>query len=101
MIPKNISVLQVNGGHSESCDPIGVLSCSSVPPECLEELGALIQNNGMIVCGSSPQKILPLIAAQITDRDNAVRSAALNAMVVIYGHVGDGVFKFTSQVSST
>ena len=68
--------------------------------ECLELLGELIQNNGMIICQPSPQKTLPLIAAQITDRDNAVRSAALNAMVVVYGNVGEGVYKFTSQVNN-
>jgi len=50
------------------------------------------------VCGSQPQKTVPLVAAQISDRDNAVRSAALNAMVVVYGNVGEGVFKFTTQV---
>ena len=52
----------------------------------------------MFVCGSQPQKTVPLMAAQISDRDNAVRSAALNAMVVVYGNVGEGVFKFTTQV---
>ena len=66
--------------------------------ECLEELGLLIQNNGMLVCGSQPKKTVPLIAAQITDRDNAVRSAALNAMVTVYGNTGEDVFKFTTQV---
>ena len=66
--------------------------------KCLEELGLLIQNNGMFVCGSQPQKTVPLMAAQISDRDNAVRSASLNAMVVVYGNVGEGVFKFTTQV---
>jgi len=68
------------------------------PTECLEELGVLIQNNGMIVCGPQPQKTLPTLATQISDRDNAVRSAALNTMVVIYNHVGEGVYKYTSQV---
>ena len=66
--------------------------------ECLEELGILIRDNGMTICGAQPQKTVPLIASQISDRDNAVRSAALNAMVVVYGNVGDGVFKFTSKV---
>ncbi len=72
-----------------------------VPPcsECLEELGTLIQDNGMVVCGSQPQETLPFIAQQITDRDHTVRSAALNAMVIVYGNIGDGVYKFTSQVS--
>ena len=54
----------------------------------------------MIICQPSPQETLPLIAAQITDRDNAVRSAALNTMVVVYSNVGEGVYKFTSQVNN-
>ena len=66
-------------------------------PECLEELGVLIQNNGMVVCGPSPQKTVPLIAAQISDRDNTVRTAALNTFVIIHGNVGEAVYKFTSQ----
>ena len=52
----------------------------------------------MAVCGSQPQKTIPLIAHQITDRDNAVRSAALNAIVVVYVNLGEGVYKYTSQV---
>ena len=71
-----------------------------LPTECLEELGILVRDNGMVICGPQPQKTVPLIASQISDRDNAVRSAALNAMVVVYGNVGDGVFKFTSKVSN-
>ena len=67
--------------------------------ECLEALGELIQNNGMSVCQPGAQKTLPLIAGQISDRDNAVRSAALNAMVVVYGNIGESVYKYTSQVS--
>ena len=72
----------------------------SIYLECLETLGELIRNNGMSVCQPTPQKTIPLIAAQITDRDNAVRSAALNAMVVVYGNAGDGVYKFTNQVTN-
>jgi cytoskeleton-associated protein 5 len=70
-----------------------------VTTECLEELGILVRDNGMVICGPQPQKTVPLIASQISDRDNAVRSAALNTMVVVYGNVGDTVFKFTSKVS--
>ena len=71
--------------------------CLSVA-ECLEELGLLIQDNGMTVCGTQPHKSLPTLAAQIKDRDNAVRSAALNTMVVVYSYVGEGVYKFTEKV---
>ncbi len=66
--------------------------------ECLEELGILIQNNGMIVCGPQLQKTLPLLAGQISDRDNTVRSAALNTMVVVYSNMGETVYKYTNQV---
>lgn len=70
----------------------------SICVECLEVLGEMIQNNGMIVCQPSPPKTIPLIAAQITDRDNGVRSAALNTMVIVYGNIGDGIQKYTQQV---
>ncbi len=53
----------------------------------------------MTVCGAQPQKTVPIIAHQITDRDNTVRMAALNAIVVVYGNMGEGVYKFTSQVN--
>ena len=58
----------------------------------------LIQNNGLSVCGATPQKVVPLIAAQISDRDNSVRSAALNTLVMVYGNVGDQVYKLVGQV---
>ena len=67
--------------------------------ECLEILGELIQNNGMMVCQPTPQKSVPIIAKQITDRDNTVRSAALNTMVFVHAYIGEGVYKFTSQVN--
>ena len=66
--------------------------------ECLESLGLLIQNNGLSVCGGTPQKVVPLIASQISDRDNAVRSSALNTLVVVYGNVGDQVYNLVGQV---
>lgn len=67
-------------------------------PECLEVIGEMIQNNGMSVCQPSPPKTLPLVAGQICDRDNGVRSAAINTMVIVYGNIGEGVYKFASQV---
>ena len=72
--------------------------CGVLFIECLESLGLLIQNNGLSVCGTAPQKVIPLIAAQISDRDNAVRSAALNTLVMVYGNVGDQVYKLAGQV---
>ncbi len=52
----------------------------------------------MMVCQPSPQKSIPIIAKQITDRDNTVRSAAMNTMVFVHAYVGEGVYKFTTQV---
>lgn len=47
--------------------------------ECLEELGSLIERNGLSIC--TPSKAIPLIATNIADRDAGVRNASLNAVV--------------------
>lgn len=49
--------------------------------ELLGELAQLIRLHGPDVCAPSPAKALPIIAAYIGDRDNGVRSAALDACV--------------------
>ncbi|XP_065911273.1 cytoskeleton-associated protein 5-like isoform X2 [Dysidea avara] len=67
--------------------------------ECLEELGILIQNNGMVVCQPTPQKAVQVIAQQISDRDTNVRNAALNTLVVVYDNIGDTVYKYAGQIS--
>lgn len=68
--------------------------------ECLEELGSLIQVFGMNVCQPTPPKAVAAIAAQIGDRDNGVRNAALNAVVEAYYLVGEKTcYKYCSQVS--
>jgi cytoskeleton-associated protein 5 len=67
--------------------------------ECLELLGELVQNNGMTVCQPNAAKTIPLIAGQISDRDNGVRSAALNTMVIVHANIGEDMYKHTSQVS--
>ena len=53
------------------------LECNQA--KCLNELGCLIQRNGLSVC--HPSKALIVIANQISDRDANVRNAALNAIV--------------------
>lgn len=65
--------------------------------ECCEELGILINKYGIEVCQPSP-KVLKDIAAQIADRDNAVRSAALNCIVAAYNIVGNTVYKYIGRV---
>jgi len=66
--------------------------------ECLDELGCLIEANGISVCQPSPAAALKLIAQQISDRDNSVRSAALNTVVVAYHLIGENVFKHIGTV---
>ncbi|UZJ52839.1 hypothetical protein CBS101457_002159 [Exobasidium rhododendri] len=59
-----------------------------VRTECLCELGNLFSKNGAHqVC--SLGKILPIIAQQISDRDNGVRTAALLAIGEVYKIVGE------------
>ena len=41
--------------------------------------------------------MLPIITGQIADWDNAVRSAALNTMVIVYGNIGETVYKRTTH----
>lgn len=53
----------------------------------------------MEVCQPSP-KILKEVAGQIADRDNGVRSAALNCIVAAYNIVGESVYKLIGRVSS-
>ena len=72
---------------------------SKTRTECLEELGFLISVYGINVCQPSPGKALPAVAAQISDRDNGVRNAALNAVVEVYNLVGDTVYKYLGRVS--
>ena len=66
--------------------------------ECLEELGSLIEEYGISVCQPSPGVALKEVAKQIADRDNAVRSAALNCIVHAYFQEGDKVYKLIGQV---
>ncbi|KAL0278569.1 UNVERIFIED_CONTAM: hypothetical protein PYX00_000354 [Menopon gallinae] len=67
--------------------------------ECLEELGNLIEEFGMSVCQPTPSSTLKEISKQISDRDNAVRSAALNAIVKAWFIEGDKVYKLIGQLS--
>lgn len=66
---------------------------------CLEQLSRLIENYGLTVCQPTPAAALKEIAKQISDRDNAVRNAALNCVVVAYFIAGDRVRQMIGQVS--
>lgn len=53
---------------------------------------------GITVCLPSPAFCMKEVAKHISDRDNAVRNAALNCVVQAYYIVGDKVFKLVGQV---
>ncbi|XP_055620318.1 protein mini spindles isoform X4 [Toxorhynchites rutilus septentrionalis] len=67
--------------------------------ECLDELGFLIETYGLTVCQPTQQAALKEIAKHISDRDNSVRNAALNAVVQAYFLAGEKVYKLIGQLS--
>ncbi|XP_029845565.2 cytoskeleton-associated protein 5 [Ixodes scapularis] len=67
--------------------------------ECLEELGHLVEVFGVSVCEPSPPVALREVARHISDRDNAVRNAALNCVVQAYFQEGERVYKHVGQLS--
>ncbi|VDM16133.1 unnamed protein product [Hydatigera taeniaeformis] len=66
--------------------------------ECLEEIGSMIEHFGLNVCQPSPAASLKVLAAQISDRDSGVRTAALNALVCAYIIVGEPLWKMLGQL---
>ncbi|CAH1786978.1 unnamed protein product [Owenia fusiformis] len=67
--------------------------------ECLEELGCLIEVYGINVCQPSPAAALKQMATQISERDNNVRSAALNSIVTAYQILGDTTYKYLGKIN--
>ncbi|CRK99142.1 CLUMA_CG012503, isoform A [Clunio marinus] len=67
--------------------------------ECLDELGYLIETYNLSVCQPTPQHALKEIARQISDRDNSVRSAALNCIVKAHELAGERVYKMIGQLN--
>lgn len=67
--------------------------------ECLDELGFLIEAHGIQVCQPSPQVALKEIARHISDRDNSVRNAALNAVVQAYFLTGEKIYKLIGNLT--
>lgn len=67
--------------------------------ECLDELTYLIENYGLSICQPSQQVALKEIARQISDRDNSVRNAALNCIVMAYFLAGEKIYKLIGQLS--
>ncbi|XP_065181655.1 cytoskeleton-associated protein 5-A-like isoform X1 [Sycon ciliatum] len=68
--------------------------------ECLEELACLIERHTINVCQPSVPKAVSSLCAHISDRDNSVRSAALNALVGVYAQLEEAMFwKYLGTVS--
>lgn len=84
---KTFAALLEHGLHSKN---------ARTRSETLEELGYLIQRQGMNVC--PPSKALPAIAALISDKDASCRSAALATIACAYAAVGDAVYKHIGQL---
>ena len=60
--------------------------------ECLKHCGEMIAEHTLSVLGPPKAMALKDIAAQISDRDQNVRSAALNALVEVHRLMGDEVY---------
>ncbi|KAG8312018.1 hypothetical protein J6590_031481 [Homalodisca vitripennis] len=67
--------------------------------ECLEYLAYLMDKEGMSVCQPTPATCLKEMAKQISDRDNSVRNAAINCIVIAYFIDGEKVLKMLGQIS--
>uniref|UniRef100_A0A1I8F2W3 TOG domain-containing protein n=1 Tax=Macrostomum lignano TaxID=282301 RepID=A0A1I8F2W3_9PLAT len=74
--------------------------------ECLDELGKIIQPSaitrpqvqGIGVCQPTPAQAMKAIAKQIGDRDNGVRNAALNTLLVAYRFIGEPLLKMVEPM---
>ena len=60
--------------------------------ECLKHCGEMIAKHGESVWGEPKKGALKELASQISDRDQNVRSAALNALVEVHRLIGDAVY---------
>lgn len=61
--------------------------------ECLDELGNLIQSYGSSILQPTAGACVKEIAKQIAERDNSVRSAALNCITEVYFQDGERMYK--------
>ncbi|XP_028170913.1 protein mini spindles [Ostrinia furnacalis] len=67
--------------------------------ECLECIGHLLETYGSTVMSPTGGAALKELARHIGDRDNAVRSAALNCVASAYFLEGEKVYKMIGQIS--
>lgn len=67
--------------------------------ECLEHLATMIEDYGTSICQPSVAAACKEIAKSIGDRDNSVRTAALNCFVAAFFLHGEALFKFVGNIS--
>jgi len=70
----------------------------SILLECLEHLATMIEDYGTSICQPSVAAACKEIAKSIGDRDNSVRTAALNCFVAAFFLHGEALFKFVGNV---
>ena len=66
--------------------------------ECLAEINYMIVEHGMSVCQIGAAKSMKIVAAQISDRDNAVRTGALEVVLTVYNFMGNDVYKLMGAI---
>lgn len=75
------------------------VNCIPLFAECLECIGHLLECYGWTAMSPSGSAALKELARHIGDRDNAVRSAALNCVTCAYFLEGEKIYKMIGQVS--
>lgn len=71
---------------------------SIIIKECLKHLTIMVKDYGTSILQPNVPTACKEIAKCIGDRDNSVRTSALNCFVAVYFLHGDAVFKFVANV---
>ncbi|PRW20522.1 microtubule associated isoform A [Chlorella sorokiniana] len=66
--------------------------------ECCEEIGCIIEREGMAPVLQARSKPMPAVAALLKERDGATRAAALRAIEQAWAEEGDGVWKLLGRL---
>eukprot|EP00210_Caulerpa_lentillifera_P009280 g8845.t1 len=69
--------------------------------ECAEEIGSMIDRDGMkIASGNKQSKVFEEIALAVSDRDKALRAACLSTLTIVYDFEGQYIWKLLGKISS-
>lgn len=66
--------------------------------ECCEEIGCIIEREGMAPVLHARSKPMPAVAALLKERDGATRSAALSTIEQAWAEEGEGVWKLLGRL---